>query len=103
MVVNPLQSAMVGLAVHESRAAAAAHNIASFATEECRAADTAAAPAAGVAPAPSPPAPLPVAPAGVDLAREMVQMKIARTGYGAGAAVLLTQDETLGSVIDIIA
>lgn len=106
MVVNPLQSALVGLAIHESRAATAAQNIASFTTGDFSPADTAdlssqARTDAQIDPAPSAPPPIP--PAGIDPAREMVQMKIARAGYSASAAVLLTQDETLGSVLDIIA
>jgi flagellar basal-body rod protein FlgC len=39
----------------------------------------------------------------VDLADELVQMKIAEYGYRANTSIIRTQDAMLGSIIDIIA
>ncbi len=39
----------------------------------------------------------------VDLAEEFVQLQIAEHGYSASAAVIRTQGEMLGTVLDIIA
>lgn len=41
--------------------------------------------------------------ANVDLAEEFVQLQIAEYGYKANAAVIRTQDEILGTVLDILA
>jgi len=107
MVVNPLYSVLTGMGVHAVRAAVAAHDVAHFsAVKSARtmAHEALAAPgrAAGfgrglhgvLASRKA---------AGFDMTTTLVQMKIAAYGYSATAAVLLTQSETLGSIIDIIA
>ena len=119
MVVNPLHSAMAGMAAHAVKAAVAAHNIANVNTDEFKSSRAVIESGTGgptvnvtqsTAPGPVIPEPvgLPGNPAArqlsnVNLPDEMVQMVIARHGYMSNAKVILTQSETLGSIIDIIA
>ncbi len=120
MVINPMRSALAGMAVHAAKAAVAAHNIANVNTDEFKRSQAVIESGADGQPAvtvtrsqdPGPviaerqglPANLQTRElSNVNLAEEIVQMKIARYGYGANASVLLTQSEMLGSIIDLIA
>jgi hypothetical protein len=107
MIVNPLYSVLTGMSVHAVRAAVAAHDLAHFSAVASAhtlagkpSALSGAATGFGQGPAD---VPFSRKVAGFDVTTELVHMKIAAYGYSATAAVLLTQNETLGSIIDIIA
>lgn len=110
MVINPLQSAMVGLTIHASQAVATARSVADPTIPPAAPStipQDLSAPISDPPPAPTPamrgwpPAAL-TAPA-YDPVRDSVQLLVARQGYNADTTVLLTQDSMLGSVIDLIA
>lgn len=119
MVVNPLHSAIAGMAVHAAKMAVHAHNVANVNTDEFKRSEAViesnpGGPSITVTESTSPgpvvsePEGLPGGPvsrelSNVNLPEEMVQMVIAKHGYMASAQVILTQSETLGSLIDIIA
>ena len=104
MVINPLQSALVGLTIHASHAVTAVR--APQPPPAPQPVDLSA-PISDPPPASSPQTrgwqPPAIAAPASDPVLDSVPLLVARQGYNANTTVLLTQDSMLGSVIDLIA
>lgn len=120
MNISPLHSAIAGMNVNAAKLSVAAHNIANINTDSFKASTATIESNAGGYPevkislSTNPGAMIPTSgglPEGeetrelsnVDMVNEFVQMKISEYGYRANTSIIRTQDEMLGSIIDIIA
>lgn len=120
MPISPLHSAAAGMFANAAKLAVAAHNIANSSTDGYKKytavieAGSSGQPQARITRSTAPGTIIPVdegLPEGdgirelsnVDFTEEFVAMRIASYGYRANASVIRTQDQLLGSILDIIA
>ena len=119
MEMSAFQSAITGMSVNATRAAVAAHNIANVNTDGFKkssatiSANAAGPPEVQITQSETP-GPLIQNYEGlpdsaevrelsnVDLVEEFIQLKLAEVGYKASAAIISTEEEMLGSILDII-
>ncbi len=119
MQVNALHSALAGIMTHAEKAAVSAHNVANINTDEFKAlSSTIGSNSAGnpqlhvsesTAECPvypvtegSPPAEPYRSLSNVDLAKEIVDIKIASYGYSANVTMAAASSDMVGSILDII-
>lgn len=108
MEINPLQSALAGLTAHAAKLAVAANNIANLNTPGfIRIQPGSTFLSSSNTPVISNPGGLPGSASvnmlsDVELAEELLNMKISKYGYTANARVISSHDEMIGTVLDII-
>lgn len=120
MEVSPLYSALAGMSVNAQRLAVAANNIANINTDSYKSSSATIESGPGGQPQTqitqsttsgaliANPEGLPEGAAtrelsNVELSNEFVQMKISEYGYKANISVIRTQDEMVGTILDILA
>ena len=120
MDISPLSSALSGMSAHATKLAVAANNIANINTDQFKKStatiesNISGQPETKITQSTTPGAILVNSeglPEGetirelsnVDIAEELVQMKVAEYGYKANIGVIRTQDEMIGTILDIIA